>query len=125
MPCHGTINLNNDPGLFGHTKEALKGFLAQQIKEENPLFDHPQLHLDIEAVNKATITACQYVDWLLSTINPNAPQRHTDNTRYTVHPRQKLYKDVPEADSDFDCVDLLSIVQSHICCSTSYCLRKK
>ena len=36
MPCHDTVNLNNDPGLFGLTKEALKCFLAQQIKEENP-----------------------------------------------------------------------------------------
>lgn len=38
---------------------------------------HPQLYLDIEAVNKATITACQYVDWLLSTINLNAPHKDT------------------------------------------------
>lgn len=58
MPCHGTVKLNNDPGLFDLTKEALKDFLAKQIKEENPLFDHPQLDLDIEAVNKATTTAC-------------------------------------------------------------------
>lgn len=90
MPCHGTINLTNDPSLFGHTK-ALKGFLAQQIKEENPLFVHPQLYLDIEAVNKATITACQYVDWLLSTINPNAPHKDTRITPDILYIHVKNY----------------------------------
>ena len=33
--CHGTAKLNNDPGLCELTQTALKGFLAQKIKDEN------------------------------------------------------------------------------------------
>ena len=40
------------------------------------IFDDPQLELDIEAGNKAADTACQYLDWLLSTVNPNLPDEN-------------------------------------------------
>ena len=71
--CHGTAKLNNDPGLCELTKVALEGVLAQAMKKENPLIDDPQLDVDIEAGQKASDTACQYVDWLLSTVNPCPP----------------------------------------------------
>ena len=59
---------------------------------------------------KATDKICQYVDWLLSTCNPNSP----DNGLWikpSVHPCQKNYKDVKDSDTDY--VDLLNMVQRH------------
>ena len=55
------------------TKTALKAFLAQKFKDENDCLDTTELDQDIEAGQKAADTVCQYVDWLLSTINPNPP----------------------------------------------------
>ncbi|CAB4031557.1 Hypothetical predicted protein [Paramuricea clavata] len=49
---------------------ALKGFLAQKFKNENDCSDTTELDQDIEAGQKAADTVCQYVDWLLSTVNP-------------------------------------------------------
>ena len=122
--CHGTAKLSNDPGLCELTKIALKGYLAQKFKDEHVVVDSTQLDNDIEAGNKAAETACKYVDWLLSTINPNTP----DNDmwiRPDMHPCQRRYKDIPEWDMDSDYVDLLNMVQRHTRCSTNYCLRKK
>ena len=121
--CHGTAKLNNDPGLCDLTKVALKGYLAQQFKDENDVEDPSQLDEDIEAGNKAAETACKYVDWLLSTMNPNPPDEDMW-IRPDVHPCQRPYKDIPELDMDSD-VDLLNMVQRHTRCSTNYCLRKK
>ena len=66
MSC--TAKLNNDPGLCQLTRTALKGFLARKFKDENDCSDTTELDNDIEAV-----TVCHYVDWLLSTVNPNPP----------------------------------------------------
>ena len=71
--CHGTAKLNNDPGLCQLTQIALKGFLAQKFKDENDCLGTTELVQDIEAGKKASDTVCQYVDWLLSTANPNSP----------------------------------------------------
>ena len=123
--CHGTVKLNNDPGLCDLTKTALKGFLAQKLKDENTVVDDPsQLDHDIEAGSKAAETACQDVDWLQSTMNPNPPDEGMW-IRPQVHPCQRKYKDIPEWDRDSDYVDLLNTVQRHTRCSTNYCLRKK
>ena len=73
--CHGTAKLKNDPGLCQLTKIALKGFLAQKCKED--VDDTSQLDHDIETGNKAAQTVCQYVDWLLSTVNLNPPDQGT------------------------------------------------
>ena len=106
------------------TKIALKGYLAQKFKDENTVEDSSELDQDIEAGNKAAQTACKYVDWLLSTVNPNPPDEDMW-IRPDVHPCQKQYKDIPEWDIDSDYVDLLNMVQRHTRCSTNYCLRKK
>ena len=103
------------------TKIALKGFLAQKLKDEGTVVDDlSQLNSHTEAGNKATQTVCQYVDWLLSTRNPNPPDEDM-----WIHPCQRQYKDIPNWDIDSDYVDLLNTVQGHTSCSTSYCLRKK
>ena len=122
--CHGTAKLNNDPGLCQLTELALKGYLAEKYKHEHDVVDTTKLDQDIEAGNKAAQTACQYVDWLLSTVNPNPPD---DDMwiRPQVHPCQRSYKDIPEHEKDSDYIDLLNTVQRHTRCSTNYCLRKK
>ena len=86
--CHGTTKLNNDPGLCQLTQTALKGFLAQKIKNENNCPDTTELDQDIEAGQKAADTVCQYVDWLLSTVNPNPPDEDMW-IRPQVHPCQR------------------------------------
>ena len=121
--CHGTAKLNNDPGLCQVTKTALKGFLAQKLKDENYNSDTTELDQDIEAGNKAADTACQYVDYLLSTVNPNPPDGDIW-IRPQTNPCQKRHNDISENESESDYTDLLNMVQRHTRCSTNYCLRK-
>ena len=122
--CHGTAKLNNDPGLCQLTETALKGFLAQKYKNENNAPDTTELDQNIEAGKKAAETACQYVDWLLSTVNPMPPEEDTW-VRPPVHPCQKHHEDIPDYEQESDFIDLLNTVQRHTRCSTNYCLRKK
>ena len=56
--CHDTAKLNNDPGLCQLTQIALKGFLAQQFKNENDCSDSNEIDQDIEAGQKAGDTVC-------------------------------------------------------------------
>ena len=106
------------------TEIALKGFLAQQFKNENDCSDTNEIDQDIEAGQKAGDTVCQYVDWLLSTVNPNPPDEGIW-IRPETHPCQRRHSDIQEHDKQSDYVDLLNMVQRHTRCSTSYCLRKK
>ena len=89
--CHGIAKLNNDPGLCDLTKTALKGFLAHKYKDENKDENTSQLDNDIIVGNKAAETACKYVDWLLSTVNPNPPDDALW-VRPIIHPCQKHYQ---------------------------------
>ena len=122
--CHGTAKLNNDPGLCQLTQTALKGFLAQKFKNENDCSDTTELDQDIETDQKAADTVFQYVDWLLSTFNPNPPDEDMW-IRPEVHPCQRSHHDIPEHEKQSDYVDLLNMFQRHTRCSTSYCLRMK
>ena len=122
--CHGIAKLKNDPGLCELTNIALKGYLAEKLKNESNIDPTPELGLEIAAVNKASETVCQYVDWLLTTVNPNPPE---DNIwqRPQIHPCQKKHKDIVDCDIESDYCDLLNMVQRHTRCSTGYCLRKQ
>ena len=122
--CHGTAKLNNDPGLCQLTETALKGFLAQKVKDENDSCDTTELDQDIEAGQKAADTVCQYVDWLLSTVNPNPPDEDMW-IRPEIHPCQKSCDNISDNEVESDYVDLLNMVQRRTHCSTSYCLRNK
>ena len=122
--CHGTAKLNNDPGLCQLTQTALKGFLAQKLKDETDDSDNSELDQDIEAGRKAAETTCQYVDWLLSTVNPLPPDEDMW-IKPPVHPCQKCHDDIPDHEVDSNYIDLLNTVQRHTPCSTSYCLRRK
>ena len=121
--CHGTAKLKNDPGLCQLTETALKGFLAQNLKDENECSDTTELDRDIEAGQKAADTVCQYVDWLLSTVNPNPPDEDMW-IRPEIHPCQRRHQDIPDHEKQSDYVDLLNMVQRHTRCSTGYCLKK-
>lgn len=113
--CHGVAKLNNDPGLCKLSETALNGYLAENSKDN-------ATSTIVSEGKKATEKICQYVDWLLSTCNPNPP----DNGLWikpSVHPCQEYHKNIKDSDSDY--IDLLNMVQRHTRCSTSYCLRKK
>ena len=86
--CHGVAKLKNDPGLCKLSETALNGYL-----EENRGNATSTIAI---GGRKATDKICQYVDWLLSTCNPNSP----DNGLWikpSVHPCQKNYKDVKDS----------------------------
>ena len=119
--CHGIAKLKNDPDLCELTNIALKGYLAEKLKNESNNDPTPELGLEIAAGNKASETVCQYVDWLLTTVNPNPPE---DNIwqRPQIHPCQKKHKDIADCDIESDYCDLLNMVQCHTRCSTGYCL---
>ena len=121
--CHGTAKLKNDPGLCKLTEIALTGFLAQRAQNETGDF-HPDVSEIIDAGKNAERKVCQYVDWLLTTVNPLPPDTETW-IKPKAHPCQKRHQDVSESDLETDYVDLVNTVQRHTRCSTSYCLRKK
>ena len=79
---------------------------------------------DIEAGQKAADTVCQYVDWLLSTINPNSEDEDMW-IRLDIHPCQRHLQVIPEDEKQSHYVDLLNMVQRHTRYSTGYyCLGK-
>ena len=84
--------------------------------------DTSELDQQIEDGKQATQTACKYLDWLLSTVNPLPPQENMW-IGLRMHPCQKLHEDIHDDEVDPDYIDLLT-VQIHTKC-TSYCLRKK
>ena len=84
-----------------------------------------ELNEQILEGKKASQAVCEYVDWLLSTYNPNPPDEGSW-IKPSIHPCQRQHKDIVNMQqSDDDYVDLLNMVQRHTRCSTNYCLRKK
>ena len=123
--CHGVAKLKNDPGLCQLSDTALKGYLAEISihKAEESHIQELQKHM-LEG-KKASQAVCEYVDWLLSTYNPNPPE---DGfwIKPSIHPCQREHKDIVNSvQYDDDYVDLLNTVQRHTRCNTNYCLRKK
>ena len=113
--------MTNDPGLCQLTEIALKGFLTQKQKDTADSVNTEKLDQDIEAGKDAANKVCQYVDWLLLTVNPNPP--HEDMwMRTALHPCQKCHEDILDFELDNDYADLLNMVQRHTNCSTNYCL---
>ena len=108
--CHGTAKLSNDPGLCQLTEIALKGFLAQKQKDKGDTVNTEQLDQDIQAGKDASVKVCQYVDWLLSTVNPNPPHENMW-MRPAFHPCQKRHEDILDFELDNDYADLLNMVQ--------------
>ena len=125
IPCHGVAKLKNDPGLCQLSETALKGYLAEVSLDKAEQSDILELNKQILEGKNASQTVCEYVDWLLSTYNPDPPE---DGfwIKPSIHPCQRQHKDIMNTQqSDDDYVDLLNTVQRRTRCSTNYCLRKK
>ena len=75
--CHGVAKLKNDPGLCKLSEKALKGYLAEKSLGNSEQDDLPELREQILDGKKASQLVCQYVDWLLSTDNPDPPDNGT------------------------------------------------
>ena len=121
--CHGVAKLKNDPGLCSLSEIALNGYVAERLIKNAEQAEIEELNLQIAQGKKASKTVCQYVDWLLSTYNPDCPENRTW-VNPCIHPCQKQQSGMSALDSDADYVDLLNTVQRHTRCSTNYCLRK-
>ena len=122
--CHGVAKLKNDPGLCELSEKALKGYLAEMSLHNSEPADTAELNQKILDGKKASQLVCQYVDWLLSTYNPDPPDNGTW-IKPSIHPCQRRHKDILIEESHDDYIDLLNTVQRHTRCSTSYCLRRK
>lgn len=116
--CRGLTKLKNDPDLCRLSEIALKSQLHLESNKENP-----DAIIIREGKNGAD-RICKYVDWLLSTCNPDPPHGNVW-IKPSVHPCQVRYEDIDYTMNDNDYVDLLNSVQRHTRCSTSYCLRKR
>ena len=123
---HGTAKLKNDPGLCDLTETALKGFLAEKkLQELNDTLSDTEKHdlsMHIAVGKQASKSVCQYVDWLVTSVNPHPPDTEVW-AKPPVHPCKRKYSEITDCDSDY--VDLVNTVQRHTHCSTSYCLKKK
>ena len=127
--CHGLAKLRDDPGLCELTKVALKGYLASKTKEnttlsEISLEDLTLIENDIHEGETAETKICNYVDNLMSTMNPSPPDECTWQ-KPGVHPCKKQFADIIETEPEEDYIDLLNMVQRHTICSSAYCLREK
>ena len=98
--CHGVAKLKNDPGLCKLSEKALKGYLAEKSLDNAELTDLPKLNEQIQDGKNASEVICKYVDWLLSTYNPDPPDNSTC-IKPTVHPCQQHHKDIQNSDSDY------------------------
>ena len=68
---------------------------------------------------------CQYVDQLMSTINPSHPEEDCW-VKPQIHPcKQRYLHDINDALWDEDYENLLNCVQRHTKCSSAYCLKQK
>ena len=107
----------------------MDGYLARKKKEnfqvefsEEQLAQMQQL---IEEGIHAEKQACQYVDQLMSTVNPS----HPDDDCWIkpqIHPcKQRYLHDINDALWDEDYENLLNCVQRHTKCNSAYCLKQK
>ena len=111
--CHGVAKLKNDPGLCELLERALKGYLAEKALKNADPADLPELNQQILDGKKASDVVCKYVDWLLSTYNPDPPENGT-----WIKP--SAHKNIKDFHNDY--VDLLDTVQRHTHCSSNLCL---
>jgi len=120
--CHGVAKLKNDPGLCELSEKALEGYLAEKALKNADPADLPELNQQILDGKKSSDVLCKYVDWLLSTYNPDPPENGTW-IKPSAHPCQRHHKNIKDFQNDY--VDLLNTVQRHTHCSSNYCLKKK
>ncbi|XP_068687691.1 ATP-dependent DNA helicase pif1-like [Montipora foliosa] len=108
--CHGVAKLKNDPGLCQLSETALRGYLAEMSIDKAEQTDILELNEQIVEGKKASQAVCEYVDWLLSTYNPNPPDKGSW-IKPSIHPCQRQHKDIVNMQqSDDDYVDLLNML---------------
>ena len=122
--CHGLAKLKTDPDLIALTGVALRGYLCEAEKSNNvdlSAEEVEQLYIEIREGHLASKSVCDYVDSLLTTLNPvesliwEKPKRHVCKDEIDdVIKNDKLGSDY---------INLVNSVQKHVC-STAYCLRK-
>ena len=86
--CHGVAKLKNDPGLCQLSETALRGYLAEMSIAKAEQRDTLELNEQILEGKKASQAVCEYVDWLLSTYNPNPPDEGSW-IKPSIHPCQR------------------------------------
>ena len=122
--CHRTAKLKNDQGLCHLTEIALRGFLAeakiQKLGSKLSVMKQHELAKQINEGRQASETVCQYVDWLVTSFNPQPPDTEMW-VKPSVHPCKRKFSEIADSDSDY--VNLLNTVLRHTKCSTSYCLK--
>ena len=102
MHCHGVEKLDNDPDLCSLSQKALAGFLAQnELNLPNNDSNGQLLQHLIDEGAQSSLKLCQYVDYLLSAVNPCVPDEQTW-VRPKVHPCKSWYSKVCEEGSDID-----------------------
>jgi hypothetical protein len=119
--CHGAAKLASDPDLCELSKIALKGYLAE--KDLSTTVSNDSIFIDtIEKGKCASHEICQYVDMIVTTVNPQPPDA-IPWTKPNIHPCRVRYDDIKDYKLEKDYTDLLNTVQRHTHCSTKYCLR--
>ena len=86
--------------------------------------DFSKKELIIKEGQDAETAICQYIDSILTTVNPC----NSDNSHWVkpaTHPCKKKIEDISKSEWDKDYEDLVNLVQRHSQCSSAYCLRKK
>ena len=125
--CHGVAKLENDPNLCELSEKVVKGYVtAKSLKLSHNLSedDLSKKQLIIKEGQDAETVICQYVDSILTTVNPcNPDDEHWEKP--STHPCKKKFDDISKSEWDKDYVDLVNLVQRRSQCSSAYCLCKK
>jgi len=96
--CHGLAKLKSDPGICDLTEKALAGFLAGKCIKENPDISNEELNnLQNDIINgeNAESEICEYVDSLMTAVNPiDGPI--DEWVKPIVHPCKKRLQEIPD-----------------------------
>ena len=125
--CHGVAKLKDDPGLCELSKIALKGYLTKQELingVENASTEYAsEMYENVAKGSIAEKSICDYVDTLISTMNPYSPEDGW--VKPDRHPCKEKFCDMFGGKYlDQDYINLLNSVQRHSICSSLYCLRQ-
>ena len=108
--AHGCARLKNDPGICSLVRLAAEGWLAEQERnavEQTATRRSQQLQDKVDEDLRAKQTAIQYIDWLVTTVNPSPEdQRYSQGT----HPSSIEFTDVSENEMDEDYQSLINTV---------------
>ena len=115
---HELTKLKDDPGLCELTKLALKGNLATEVKQKLQLNELTaqqldQMKNDIEEGHKAERIVCQYVDYLMTTVNLSNPEEWVKPSQ---HHCKRHYFEISQDEWDKDYEDLFNSAQRHTLC---------